>query len=121
MKKSLIIICAFVLGVNYTFSQEIAKVKNASELTSTKEKGSCVITLPAKMTKESVESNAKYYTHYFTVQFDETSKNATFTMVENDERSRSVIVRFLAACNVDQIDIAGTMVKRDDLYVKYLK
>lgn len=121
MKKLLIIICALVLGVNFSFSQETAKVKNATELTSLKDKGVCEITLPSNMTKDAVETNGKYYTHYFTIVFDEASKKATFTMVENNERSRSVIVRFLAACNVDQVDVAGTMVTRDDLFVKYLK
>jgi hypothetical protein len=119
--KILTLIAVMFFSQNGLFAQETAKVENVSELTSVKENGSCVITLPSGITNEMVESNANFYTHYFTVQFDEVSKKSIITMVQNDERSRAVIIRFLAACNVDQVDVSGVLVKRDDLFLKYLK
>lgn len=110
-----------LLVLSFSFGQEVAVVRSASDLTAIKEKGKGSITLPAKLTKEEVQSKARYYTLYFTVDFDEKSKVATISMVENSERSRAIIVRFLAACEVQTIRVAGEDVNRDQVFEKYLK
>lgn len=109
----------FVLALGFSFGQ--ASVKSASDLTSLKDKGIGYITLPANLTKEDVTSYSKYYPLYFTVDFNESSKVATIKMVDNSERSRAIIVRFLAACEIQTIDVAGVTVNRDQLFEKYLK
>ncbi|MCO5260355.1 MAG: hypothetical protein M9916_09445 [Crocinitomicaceae bacterium] len=109
----------FILFIGFSFGQ--ASVKSASDLTSLKDKGIGYITLPSNLTKEDVASFAKYYLLYFTVDFNESTKVATIKMVEKDERSRAIIVRFLAACEVQTINIAGEQVHRDQLFEKYLK
>lgn len=119
--KSVLAVLVFFVAVNYSFAQERAIVKNKIELTSIKSSGEGSIILPANMTNDLVQAKAKYYTHYFSVEFNEKSKVAAIKMVENTERSRAVIVRFLAACDVNEIDVEGTIVKRDDLFVNYLK
>lgn len=110
-----------ILTISFSFSQESASVKSVSDLTSIKESGKGSITLPSKLTKEEVASKAKYYNLYFTVDFDEKSKLATINMVDNSERSRMIIVRFLAGCEVQTINVAGDIVNRDQLFDKYLK
>jgi len=119
--KSLMTVFVLFLAMNFSFAQELAIVKSKSELTAIKSTGEGSIILPARLTNEMVQANAKYYTHYFSVDFNEKSKEAKFKIVENTERSRAVIVRFLAACDVNEVDVEGTIVKRDDLFVNYLK
>lgn len=109
----------FVLALSFSYGQ--ASVKSASDLTSIKESGKGYITLPANLTKADVEAKSKYYTLYFTVNFDEKSKVATISMVENSERSRQIIIRFLAACEVQTINVGAESVSRDVLFEKYLK
>lgn len=109
----------FILALGFSFGQ--ASVKSASDLTSIKDSGVGYITLPANLTKEDVTSYSKYYLLYFTVDFNESNKVATIKMVDNSERSRAIIVRFLAACEVQTIDVAGVSVNRDQLFEKYLK
>lgn len=119
--KSILAVLVFFVAVNVSFAQERAVVKNKSELTSIKTSGEGSITLPSNLTNELVQSKAKYYTHYFSVEFNEKTKVASIKMVDNSERSRAVIVRFLAACDVNEVDIEGTIVNRDDIFMNYLK
>mgnify|MGYP006137387257 CR=1 FL=1 len=119
--KSIVTVFVFFLALSFSFGQELATVKSKSELTAIKRTGEGSIILPANLTNDLVQSKAKYYAHYFSIDFNEKSKEAKFTMVENTEKSRAVIVRFLAACDVTEIDVEGTIVKRDDLFVNYLK
>lgn len=119
--KTFLTTLVLILTMSFTFGQDVAMVKSAQDLTGVKQSGKAYITLPANLTKDQVADNAKYYTRYFSVDFNESSKLATITMVENDERSRQVIVRFLVACSIKTINVAGESVGRDDLYEKYLK
>lgn len=117
--KTLFSTLIFIVAIGISFGQ--ASVKSAADLTSIKESGKGQITLPSKLTKADVEAKAKYYTLYFTVDFDEKSKVATINMVDNSERSRAVIVRFLAACEIQTINVGSEAVNRDHLFERYLK
>ena len=120
--KALLSTLVFVIGLSVAFGQDnVAVVKSKSDLTSIKVSGKGMMTLPAHLTSDQVQSKAKYYTHYFTVDFDASSHVAKISMVDNDERSRAVIMRFLAACDVETIQVEGESVARDALYEKYLK
>ncbi len=119
--KTLFSTLVIILAMSFSFGQNAATVKSAKDLTAIKETGKGSIILPSNLTKADVEAKSKYYTLYFTVDFDERSKVATINMVDNNERSRQVIVRFLAACEVQTIDVAGESVHRDQLFERYLK
>lgn len=120
--KALLSAIVFFIGLTAAFGQDhMATVKSKADITSIRENGKGAIVLPANLSAEDVQGKAKFYTHYFTVDFDAASHTAKFTMVDNDERSRAVIMRFLAACNVDTVNVEGEMVPRDQLYEKYLK
>jgi hypothetical protein len=49
---------------------------------------------------------AKFYTNMFTVDFDAKSHVATFHMVSNDANSRRVILRFLSANQIVNVQVA---------------
>lgn len=77
--------------------------------------------LPEGVVTADVAQSAKYYTHYFSVDYDASTRAAKIKMVTNDEKSRSVIARFLISNNVQFVDVEGTMVATTDLFEKFLK
>ncbi len=110
-----------LLSMTFSFGQDVAVVKSSADLLSIKETGKGKITLPQNLTAEQVKNAAQYYPKFFTVDFDESTKVATISMVENNEMSRSIIVRFLAGCSIQTINIDGMDVNRDNLFERYLK
>ncbi len=102
-------------------SNGIAVAPTKSEIAKGKESGSFKFVMPEGTTAEDVAQSAKYYTHYFTVDYDNASRSAKIKMVSNDEKSRSVIVRFLVSNNVQTVDVEGSMVSVYDFFEKYLK
>jgi hypothetical protein len=102
-------------------SNGIAVAPTKSEIAKGKESGSFKFVMPEGTTIEDVTQSAKYYTHYFTVDYDSATRSAKIKMVSNDEKSRSVIVRFLVSNNVQTVDVEGSMVSVYDFFEKYLK
>ncbi len=124
MKKNLLILFVLFFAMNSFYAQEttaIASVASKASVIDVKNTGKFKITLPSSLVKEDVDKSASYYLHDFTVNFDNNSKVAEVTMVNNDERSRKIIVRFLSACGVQQINVEGTMVDLYPFYETYLK
>ena len=124
MRKNLLILFVFFVSLNSFYAQEtatIASVASKASAMEVKTSGKFKITLPSGLVKEDVDKSASYYLHDFTVNFDDKTKVAEVTMVNNDERSRKIIVRFLSACGVQQINVEGTMVDLYPFYENYLK
>lgn len=99
----------------------IAIAPSKSEMAKGKENGNFTFVMPVGLTPEDVAQSAKYYTHYFTVDYDSSSRAAKIVMIVNDEKSRSVIVRFLISNNVQTVDVEGIMVSVYDFFENYLK
>jgi hypothetical protein len=117
------LILVFGLG-SLTYAQEnngIAVGPTKSEFAKGKENGTFKFFLPEGVVKEDVVHSAKYYTHYFTVDYDASTRAAKINMVTNDEKSRNVIVRFLISNNVQFVNVEGTMVPTTDIFEKFLK
>lgn len=124
MKKKLLILAVLLFSLSGYFAQEtssVAVVSSKSVFLEGKTSGKFKISLPSQLVKEDVDKSASYYVHNFTVNFDNSSKIAEINMVSNDERSRQIIVRFLSACGVQQINVEGTMVDLYPFYESYLK
>lgn len=108
---------------SFSFGQENQATAKGNE-TSFKEqvaKGVITFTLPAASTAESVKKNSAYYTKFFTVDFDATSKNAVISMIDNTEESRHVIVRFLISNKVRTVKLGNTEYTVSEFYEKHLK
>lgn len=86
-----------------------------------KNSGTYKFTLPANLTKEDVAKNAKYYTRYFTVDFNESAHTATLNMVDNEEKDRMVVARFLIACGVNTVKVDGRDMEISKFMNAYLK
>ena len=115
----------FLLGISvFSFGQESPKTafaKSKAEMTQSKTSGNYSFTLPKGTTSTTVEQNAKYYTHYFTVNYTESSQEAKITMITNDEKSRHIICRFLIASGVEKVNVEGKSMSVEEFYEANLK
>jgi len=124
MKKNISFILALLVCVliNVSFAQnQVATVKSTADLTSLKKSGHVTLGMPNDFTKEKIAHNAQYYTLYFTVDFNDKTKEATITMVENSERSRQIIERFLVACDISSLQAGDKSIKREDVFQSYFR
>jgi len=83
--------------------------------------GAINMTLPSSVTGEDVETYSKYYTPYFVTNFDAASHKVTFTMVNNDAKSRRVIMRFLGANKIQTVLVEDQVFLMTDFYNAFLK
>lgn len=116
--STLIVVLGFAA---FGFSQNIANSEGTNALAASKTSGEYSFTLPSEMDDEMVAKNAAYYTAYFTVNFDNSSKVANITMVDNTPRGRSVIARFLSSSNVREIEVDGVNHTVGDFMENFLK
>lgn len=121
--KNIIYSLFVILGFSsMSFAQEkteIALSQGKQELVESKTSGVYEFTL-VDQTSERINKSASYYTHYFTVVFDENSGLATITMAENNEKSRKVIMRFLTASGARYVDIDGDIVSVSEFMLDFL-
>lgn len=123
--KNIFFALVSILTLSLTsYAQEHSGVVVASsitELAASKENGKYVFQFPEGISSESVEQTTKYYTHYFEVQYDGSSRKVILTMVNNDEKSRSVIGRFFVANSIDNVNVEGTSMTVGEFFENYLK
>ncbi len=123
--KNIFFALVSILTLSLTsYAQEHSGVVVASsitELAASKENGKYVFQFPEGISSESVEQTTKYYTHYFAVQYDGSSRKVILTMVNNDEKSRSVIGRFFVANSIDNVNVEGTLMTVGEFFENYLK
>lgn len=121
MKKLFYVLFVLVGFATTTIAQEsVATTKGKAELVKGKQDGYYEITLPNSVTAEDVAKNSKYYVYYFTVNFDEASKVAKITMVENDSKNRTIIMRFLSALKVDGVNVDGQVIGLEEFKNNFL-
>ncbi len=99
---------------------EIGVTQGATALETSKKDGSYTFTLSGK-TASKIEANAKYYINYFSVEFNESTQLASISMVVNDSRARSVIVRFLISSGVRYAKVDGKIISVNDFMTSYLQ
>ncbi len=121
--KKLVYTLMFLVGfATVSFAQEaneIAVTEGSEELAKSKADGDYVFVMSGK-TEEEISGAATYYTSYFKVAFDEGTQTAKLEMVENNERARAVIMRFLVASGVRHIDVDGKVIPINDFMTNYL-
>jgi len=123
MKKLFYTLMLLVGFATVSFAQEASQTavsKGTEALANSKASGDYVFVLNGK-TESEISDAAAYYKQYFTVNFDESSQTVKINMVENDERARAVIVRFLVASGVRNVDVDGNSVSINDFMTKYLQ
>lgn len=123
MKNLFLSLVTLIFATTISFAQEnsTASAQPKTELSASKESGKYVFILPSETSAEQVEKSSKYYTHYFTVEYNENTKEAKITMVKNDEMGRHVIVRFFASCGVQNVIVEGKTYTNEDFFINYMK
>lgn len=112
----------FLAGTS-VFAQDrstVATAQSKTELAASKSSGKYLITLPDGMTANEVAENSKFYTRVFTISFDENTDIATITMIENSDKSRHVIVRFLTSCGVQSVLVDGHEMMLEDFFTNLM-
>jgi len=123
MKTFFAVVTTLFLAGTSVFAQErstVATAQSKTELSASKSSGKYLITLPDGMTASEVAENSKFYTRIFTISFDEKSDVATITMLENTDKSRHVIVRFLTSCGVQSVMVEGREMMLEDFFTNFM-
>lgn len=98
----------------------IVTTEGAEKLEKSKADGNYVFVFNGK-TEGDISGAAVYYKNYFTVEFDEASQTAKISMVENNERARAVIVRFLVASGTRNVSVDGKIISVNDFRTSHLQ
>jgi hypothetical protein len=117
--KSLLFSSVFVLVGFFCFSQE-AIITDSEVFKKSVVDGNISMTLPSEITNDDVQKYSKYYTAFFTTAFDSKSHQVTFNMVNNEPKSRRVIIRFLSANGIQFARIGDSALPLSDFYDTYL-
>ena len=123
MKTIFAVLTTVFLAGTSVFAQDrstVATAQTKTELVASKSSGKYFITLPDGMTASEVAENSKFYTRIFTISFDEKSDIATITMIENSDKSRHVIVRFLTSCGVQSVMVDGREMMLEDFFTNFM-
>lgn len=107
--------------VNAQEPTETAVSQGADALMKSKTSGEYSFVLPSNLTNDDVAKSSKYYTHYFTVDFSEGTHEASVHMVNNDEKSRIVVTRFLSSCGVRFVKVGNSNLSLDEFSNTYFK
>lgn len=111
-----------VLLVGIGFSQEkFVTIKSEKDVIAIRETGKGVVYLPVGMSKDEVQDRAKYYTMYFTVEYNPTNGETIIKMEENTERNRAIIRRFFVANDIRSFKVGNQMLDLEQFYEYYLK
>ncbi len=123
MRTLFLSVLTVVSLVTMSYAQEInsATAQSKTELILSKETGNYSFILGNKLSAEEVAKNAQYYIHYFTVVYSEKTNEAKITMIENDEKNRHIVVRFLTACGIQNVIIEGKSITIDEFFVNYMR
>ncbi len=110
-----------IVGGSWAQSPGVAKAQNQKELSASKLNGSYSFILPSGTSEDVVKKSAGYYVQYFSVNYSVKTAQANITMVENDERSRSIIIRFLTSVGIKSVLVENKPVELSEFFTKYLK
>ena len=124
MKKALFTLTAIIALTFTGISQErtnTATTNGDAELLISKTSRSYSYTLPTEISEERVEKSAEYYTTYFAVSYDATSREAKIVMNEKHEKGEMIMGRFLSSCGVRFMKVDDKEITLDEFIKVYLK
>lgn len=124
MKKAIFLSLLLISFSFVGFSQEksnTAQTEGKVELIKSKDSREYTYVLPSTVTKERVEKSSGYYTSYFTVKFDDSTKEAVINMVSENKKGEMIMGRFLGSCGVQFLVIDDEEISLSDFMNTYLK
>ena len=124
MKKASFLFLLLIAFSFAGFSQEksnTAQTEGKVELIKSKDSKEYTYILPSTVTKERVEKVSGYYTSYFTVKYNDATKEAVINMTGENKRGEMVMGRFLSSCGVQFVMIDEEQITLSDFMNTYLK
>ncbi|MGY8927209.1 MAG: hypothetical protein ACKVJC_07935 [Flavobacteriales bacterium] len=124
MKKASFLFLLLIAFSFTGFSQEksnTAQTEGKVELIKSKDSKEYTYILPSTVTKERVEKVSGYYTSYFTVKYNDATKEAVINMTGENKRGEMVMGRFLSSCGVQFVTIDEEQITLSDFMNTYLK
>lgn len=122
--KTLVLSFLAILSLStMTYAQDVtntAIAQSKTELLASKESGKYTFVLPEILSAEDAEKNAKYYIHYFSVDYNDMLHEAKIEMISNDSKSRNVIIRYLTACGVRFMKVGDETMTLDKFFSQYI-
>jgi phosphoenolpyruvate carboxylase len=121
MKSIYTLLFVCMLGtISFAQDVKIAKAQSATELLQAKNTGIYTFVFPSDITIDAINQSANYYTSFFTVELNESTRTAKVTMVESTPANRRVILRFLASTRIQKIKIGENALFLHEFYDQYL-
>jgi hypothetical protein len=118
--KNILMLSMFVLTFGLTFAQTASVSGDEATIAQQVEEGTFEIEMPKTTSAEDINKSAEYYVDYFTVEYNDDTKVANITMVDNTPSSRRVINRLLLSNGVRTIAFNGEEFSINEFYDKYL-
>ena len=120
MKTVMMTFFALMIGA-LAFSQSVEYKGTKEDIAKAVEKGVFIFAFSESASSDEINKNAQYYTDYFTVSFNDETKEALIKMEDNSEMGRRVITRFLLSSGVKSVVLDGEKLTLNDFFEKYLK
>jgi hypothetical protein len=115
----------FVIQIQIFYAQTeqntVVVAATLSEFENNLSQNSLSITFPSSADVVKITSTADFYTDYFTVQYNETTRVAKLHYLNNENISRLVTVRFLFSNNINFVSFNGNTFENTTFFEQYLK
>ena len=95
--------------------------KAKEEISKGKESGVFTFVMPSTLSKEEINKNANYYTHYFTVEYNIETFEVKINMIDTDDKSKHIVVRFLTACGIQYVQVEGMNMSTEEFFNSYMR
>lgn len=115
----------FVIQIQIFYAQTeqntVVVAATLSEFENNLSQNSLSITFPSIADATKITSTSDFYTDYFTVQYNETTRVAKLHFLNNENISRLVTVRFLFSNNINFVNFNGNTYENTTFFEQYLK
>jgi hypothetical protein len=113
------VFCMSFLSLN---AQDCAQFSGKQDdLVASRDQGKFVFIFPDAVTEEDIASSAVFYSNYFSIDYNISTKEVLLTMRTNDDKSRHIIVRFLTSCGISKVKVSEATYSLDEFFNRCLR
>jgi hypothetical protein len=119
--RKLSIVLAFIALIHLGYAQKASVSGTVETMKENVSKGTLNFTMPQSTSSDEINRTSQYYVDYFTVDYNESTKNAKISMIDNSPEGRRVVTRFLLSNKVSVIVFNENEYKITEFYDNFLK
>lgn len=120
MKKLIALFTIVFLGLT-AFAQKASVEGAPTGMKESVKTGVFKFDMPKSTSEDEIKRTSNFYVDYFTVAFNNESKQVTISMVDNSPEGRRVITRFLLSNKVSVIAFDGKEYKITEFYDNFMR